>query len=102
MDINEVRERLAVLAEWAVIGRAYGDDLRALLDHHARLQGLIDGQADSAADEAITWGTQYPGKSIKLFGAREIAELNWYPDEGADLVGLRVVERVQPTKGDGE
>ncbi|WP_040263711.1 hypothetical protein [Pseudomonas massiliensis] len=40
------------------------------------------------------WAVQYPGKLPKLYGALEIAELNWCPDEGADLIKLAVVERM--------
>lgn len=41
IDINEVRERVSVLADWAVIGREHGDGLSALLDDHARLQADV-------------------------------------------------------------
>lgn len=34
------------------------------------------------------WATQYPGKMPKLCGAREIAELNHYPEEGQRLIFL--------------
>lgn len=34
------------------------------------------------------WATQYAGKMPKLYGAREIAELNHYPDEGQRLIFL--------------
>lgn len=34
------------------------------------------------------WATQYPNKMPKLYGAREIAELNHYPEEGQRLIFL--------------
>ncbi|MCS3807854.1 hypothetical protein [Xanthomonas sp. 4461] len=34
------------------------------------------------------WATQYPGKAPVLRGAREIAELNYYPEEGQRLLFL--------------
>ncbi|PJL60654.1 hypothetical protein [Stenotrophomonas maltophilia] len=34
------------------------------------------------------WATQYPNKMPKLCGAREIAELNHYPEEGQRLIFL--------------
>lgn len=34
------------------------------------------------------WATQYPGKMPKLCGARELAELNHYPEEGQRLIFL--------------
>lgn len=40
------------------------------------------------------WAVQMPGKMPKLYGAHAIAELNWYPDEGGDLVRLQEVERI--------
>lgn len=41
------------------------------------------------------WATQYPGKMPKLCGAREIAELNHYPEQGQRLIFLSE----QPTHG---
>lgn len=37
------------------------------------------------------WACQYPGKLPRLYGAREIAELNFYPDEGDRLFQVREV-----------
>ncbi|WP_256643712.1 hypothetical protein [Stenotrophomonas sp. 9(2022)] len=34
------------------------------------------------------WATQYPGAMPKLYGAREIAEVNHHPDEGQRLIFL--------------
>ncbi|MDH7548230.1 hypothetical protein [Stenotrophomonas geniculata] len=34
------------------------------------------------------WATQYPGALPKLYGAREIAEVNHHPDEGQRLIFL--------------
>lgn len=52
------------------------------------------------------WATQYPGKMPTFFGAREIAEKNWYPEEGADLIRVVEVERIaavpQPVAQKGE
>lgn len=54
--------------------------------------------ASRPADGGISyWATQYPGKLPKLYGVRHIAELNWYPDEGGELIRLQEVERVAPS-----
>jgi len=50
--------------------------------------------------EPKIWGTQKPGSMPKLFGAHHIAELNWYPDEGYDLICMQVVERLQATSAE--
>ncbi|MGX2089209.1 hypothetical protein [Xanthomonas axonopodis] len=42
----------------------------------------VDGEGWSG------WATQYPGKMPVLHGAREIAELNYYPEEGQRLLYL--------------
>ncbi|HDS1139632.1 TPA: hypothetical protein QDZ75_003703 [Stenotrophomonas maltophilia] len=34
------------------------------------------------------WATQYPGAMPKLYGAREIAEVNHHPEEGQRLIFL--------------
>lgn len=53
------------------------------------------------------WACQYPGKMPRLYGAREIAELNWYPAEGARLIRLVEAESIgcdfaaQPQGGQG-
>ena len=56
--------------------KAYGDAREAA------------GRAGALPDGWSGWATQYPGKLPKLFGAREIAELNHYPEEGARLIYL--------------
>lgn len=61
------------------------------------LLALIDASPKDGGDELKVWGTQRPNSMPKLFGARHIAELNWYPDEGYDLVCMQVIERVQAT-----
>lgn len=61
------------------------------------LLALIDASPEGGSGEPKIWGTQIPGRMPKLFGARRIAELNWYPDEGYALVCMQLVERVQPT-----
>lgn len=43
------------------------------------------------------WAVQYPGEMPKLYGAREIAELNFYPEEGARLIHLM---EAAPRSGD--
>jgi hypothetical protein len=61
-----------------------------------RLRALIAGSVDGPKRPAVEgwsgWATQYPGELPKLWGAREIAELNWWPDEGQRL--FRVVEDI--------
>ncbi|MDH1012029.1 hypothetical protein N5J43_16760 [Pseudomonas nicosulfuronedens] len=46
------------------------------------------------------WVTQYPGKAAKLWGSREIAELNWWPEDGQRLFRVVEVERIaEPAQG---
>lgn len=67
---------------------------------------LIDagpkGGSEALSGELRVWGTYKPGMMPKLFGDRDIAELNWYPEEGSDLICLQIVERVQARAGDAE
>jgi hypothetical protein len=52
-------------------------------------------EAKRQTGEGISyWAVQMPGKMPKLYGAYAFAELNWYPDEGGDLVRLQEVERI--------
>ncbi|MFG8158703.1 hypothetical protein ACEOQO_28985 [Pseudomonas aeruginosa] len=47
------------------------------------------------------WVTQYPGRAAKLWGSREIAELNWWPEDGQQLFRVVEVERIAaPAQGD--
>ncbi len=51
----------------------------------------------------IGWVTQYPGRAAKLWGAREIAELNWWPEDGQQLFRVVEVERIAaPAQGDND
>lgn len=66
----------------------------------------MDGWMRDVADAAASldkrgegwsgWATQYRGKMPKLWGAREIAELNYYPGEGARLIFLQEVAAPSP------
>ena len=73
-------------------------NMRAALSIHFEEQRDQQPAAPSgeAVDELKVWGTQRPGRMPKLFGLRTFAELNWYPDEGYDLVCLQVVTRITP------
>lgn len=99
-DINEVRKRLAVLSDWAVIGRAYGDDLRALLADHARLQGKCVGELSLtdaindylvAQDALDNWETSGPNRDLyeSVMARRNAAR--------RDLESV-----MRPTKGEAE
>ena len=74
--------------------RLRGVELRAIV---AAAIGDADSTPhDNAPPPGISyWAIQHPGKMPKLYGAHAIAELNWYPDEGAALVRLQEVERVE-------
>ncbi|MEP9689716.1 hypothetical protein QYG59_18315 [Xanthomonas perforans] len=50
----------------------------------------VDGEGWSG------WATQYPGKMPVLRGAREIAELNYHPEEGQRLLFLTSATHPQP------
>lgn len=58
--------------------------------------------SETAHDEPRIWATQRPGLMPKLFGTRDIAELNWNPADGRDLICLQVVERVRAQASDAE
>ncbi len=60
------------------------------------------GGSEAQSGELRVWGTYKPGMMPKLFGDRDIAELNWYPEEGSDLICLQIVERVQAQPSDAE
>lgn len=60
------------------------------------------GGSEAAPGELRVWGTHKPGMMPKLFGDRDVAELNWYPEEGRDLICMQVVERVRAQAGDAE
>ncbi len=49
---------------------------------------LTAGGGKPVGDGWSGWATQYPGKMPKLYGAREIAEVNHHPDEGQRLIFL--------------
>jgi len=69
----------------------------------ADVEGLLHDaspKGGSTDAEPKIWGTQKPGSMPKLFGAHCIAKLNWYPDEGHDLVCMQVIERVQATSAE--
>ena len=55
-----------------------------LEDFADRLQSLLGGGWSG-------WAVQYEGKLPKLFGAKEIAELNFNPEENCRLIFLREV-----------
>ncbi len=66
-----------------------------------KVAGVLDASHKSGTDaEPKIWGIQKPGNMPKLFGAHHIAELNWYPDEGYDLICMQVIERVQATSAE--
>lgn len=74
-----------------------GYTLADIHDAFSRGKAAASPKGGSTDAEPKIWGTQKPGSMPKLFGARHIAELNWYPDEGYDLICMQVIERVQPT-----
>ncbi|MGE8279076.1 MAG: hypothetical protein ACN6O2_01455 [Stenotrophomonas sp.] len=79
------------------------DALRSCAKELRGALGLIDASPKGGSElpvEPKIWGTQKPGSMPKLFGAHHIAELNWYPDEGHDLVCMQVIERVQATSAE--
>lgn len=51
----------------------------------------IEGALEATAEGWSGWATQYPGKMPILRGAKEIAELNYYPEEGMRLLFVREV-----------
>ncbi len=62
-------------------------------DHLRDLADMIDPERQpntirKVVDGWSGWATQYPGKMPKLYGAREIAEVNHNPDEEQRLIFL--------------
>lgn len=73
---------------------AWVDAARKVIESSSAPQG----EAKRQAGEGMSyWAVQMPGKLPKLYGAHAIAELNWYPNEGGDLVRLQEVERIAAT-----
>jgi len=60
--------------------------------------GLQAAQPRAVPDGWSGWCTKYPGRLPKLWGAREIAELNYYPEEGQRL--FQVAELAAPQPGE--
>lgn len=60
-------------------------------------------QAGQVPEGWSGWATQCQGRIPRLHGSRELAELNWYPEEGQALLRVMEVERIdaapQPAKG---
>ncbi|HCF4509458.1 TPA: hypothetical protein NIF35_003466 [Pseudomonas aeruginosa] len=77
-------------------------EAQALRDELSEARGRATGSVDQK--EGYTgWVTQYPGRAAKLWGSREIAELNWWPEDGQQLFRVVEVERIAaPTKGDND
>ncbi|QHJ81954.1 MAG: hypothetical protein [Caudoviricetes sp.] len=42
----------------------------------------MENALEASEDGWSGWATQYPGKMPKLWGAKHIAEANFYPEEG--------------------
>ncbi|HIE1324501.1 TPA: hypothetical protein ACXJFQ_005106 [Pseudomonas aeruginosa] len=74
------------------------DNVRATRDKVRKLLAAAPGK------EGYTgWATQYPGRAAKLWGSREIAELNWWPEDGQQLFRVVEVERIAaPAQGDND
>lgn len=58
-------------------------------------------QAGRLANGYTGWVTQYPGRAAKLWGSREIAELNWWPEDGQQLFRVVEVERIAAAPAPG-
>ncbi|HEP9934984.1 TPA: hypothetical protein VDW53_000895 [Pseudomonas aeruginosa] len=81
---------------------ALAAEAQALRDELSEARGRATGPVDQK--EGYTgWVTQYPGRAAKLWGSREIAELNWWPEDGQQLFRVVEVERIAaPTQGDND
>lgn len=64
----------------------------------ATVERVCDPVRGAAAEGWSGWATQYPGKLPKLYGAEEIARLNWHPRDGQDLIRVAEMDRI--TAGD--
>lgn len=102
-DVTELVE--AIYVERAASDR--GDSIAHLEARLRTTQSLVKFQvpASSAQDGNAPsrwcgWAVQYPGKMPKIFGDRCIAELNWYPAEGASLLKLVEIRRITSTSGE--
>lgn len=78
--------RAALVARQPVGGEKNPDHLRDLAD-------IIDPERQANTIRKVVdgwsgWATQSPGKMPKLYGAREIAEVNHNPDQGQRLIFL--------------
>ncbi|MDG9939656.1 Lar family restriction alleviation protein [Stenotrophomonas maltophilia] len=83
---NHAAIRAALAARQPVGGEKNPDHLRDLAD-------IIDPERQANTIRKVVdgwsgWATQSPGKMPKLYGAREIAEVNHNPDQGQRLIFL--------------
>lgn len=67
----------------------------------AELRAGQVAQAGQVPDGYTGWVTQYPGRAAKLWGSREIAELNWWPEDGQQLFRVVEVERIDAAPAQG-
>ncbi|MGE8280097.1 MAG: hypothetical protein ACN6O2_06625 [Stenotrophomonas sp.] len=101
-DLAQFKDLIG-FAAWSAINLPEIDPRRDFIRQASELLALIDASPKGGSElpvEPKIWGTQKPGSMPKLFGAHHIAELNWYPDEGHDLVCMQVIERVQATSAE--
>lgn len=84
-DMGGLGQRIFTTAGAGYMKKKY---IREDLAHPATLATVKHGGCVQLGDGWSGWATQYPGKMPKLCGARELAELNHYPEEGQRLIFL--------------
>lgn len=101
IDLSKL-QRYRVASDTNDVRNLYKDDTGTWVKIQDVERALIDASPKGGSTDAEPkiWGTQKPGSMPKLFGAHHIAQLNWYPDEGHDLVCMQVIERVQATSAE--
>lgn len=90
--MSEIVERLEARRKqetWDFKGEYDANLVTLLKDCKAALSHQNDAPAAPQGDSTWSgWACQYPDSMPRVYGAREIAELNWYPCDGDRLLFL--------------
>jgi hypothetical protein len=89
-DLCKNADRLAAAGKAALPFVAYAFDQG--VDGAEEAGRALELALQPPAEPWSGWVTQYPGKMPVLRGAKEIAELNYHPEEGMRMFFVREVE----------
>lgn len=88
-DLCKNADRLAAASKHALpfVSFAYAEGIGGAEQAGREIETALDSTAEAWSG----WVTQYPGKMPVLRGSKEIAELNYYPEEGMRMFLVREV-----------